>query len=166
MKKRVTKDIFMKIFSNLEYRKKLDKIILNFFGLDNTKIENQEEIKDGDILLEFTLLLNTEKILKIIIKDTKKMFKASKKFYLNFSYREVEQYHVLLIPCYWEIYCKYAKKYIKKHPKIYLIAALLECTTKEEVKFILNKMEVFTKKEIKDIMKFIPEEKRIISKDK
>lgn len=165
MKKRITKEVFMKIFSDMEYRKKLDKMVLNFFGLENNYKENNE-IQKSDTILEFILLINTELTLKIIVKDTQNLFENSKKFYINLSYREVERHHELLMPCYWEIYCPYAYKHIKKNPKLLLVAALLNCYNDKEIKEILDKMEVFTKNEINHILKIIEEENSIIYKDK
>ena len=165
MKRKITKDVFMKIFSNLEYRRKLDRIILNFFGLDNTKEENKP-IEKGEITLEFILLINTELTLKIKIKDTQNIFKSSKKFYINLSYRKVERYHELLMPCYWEIYCPYAYKYPKKEPRLLLVAALLNCYNDKEIKKTLKKMEVFTTEDINQILKIIDEENNMFYKDK
>ncbi len=159
MKRIITKDLFIKIFENPKYRKKLDKMILNFFGLDTNKQEESESITEDDVVLEFILFINTEYILKIIVKDTKKLFTTSKKFYINLSYREVEKYHELLMPCYWEIYCPYSLKHLKKQPKLILIAALLSCKDKTEIEMILKELSIFSTKEIKDIINMIEDKK-------
>lgn len=160
MKKTITKENFIKIFSNPIYRKKLDKIILNFFGLENTIVEEEKNNIENDILLEFILLINTEYTLKIIVKDTKKLFKTSKKFYINLSYREVEKHHELLMPGYWEIYCRYAYENQKETPKLLLIAALFYCTTTKEAEKILIKLKMFSNMEIKDILRIVEEENK------
>lgn len=160
MKKRVTKDVFMKIFMDLEYRRKLDKIILNFFGLENTLVEENSTRKEEEVLLEFILLINTEYTLKIIVKDTQQLFKNSKKFYINLSYRKVERYHELLMPGYWEIYCPYAYKKIKENPQLLLIAALFYCSTNQEIEEILKKLKVFNNQEIEKILEIVTEENK------
>ncbi len=155
MRKIINKDIFIKIFNNLNYRQKLDKIILNFFGLDNNISEGIETFLESDIIIEFILFINKEYALNIIIKDTKKIFKSSKKFFINLSYREVNKYYELLMPRYWEIYCPYSLKYLKNNPKLLLVAALFSCKNINKVKKILHKLKIFNKTEIKDIMNII-----------
>ncbi len=159
MKKRITQKEFIEIFSNPTYRRKLDRIILNFFGIENT-IEEQNTLKDEDILLEFILLINTEYTLKIIVKDTQFLFKESKKFYINLSYRKGKQTHELLMPGYWEIYCPYVYTHRNKNPKLFLIAALFSCETLEEIEKLFEKMEVFSKEEIKQILFIVKEENK------
>lgn len=156
MKKIIKKDTFINIFKNEEYRYKLDKMILNFFGLEaETKVE-ESQIKKEDTILRFIFMVNTEVVLKINVKDTKKLFSSSKTFYINLSYREVEKYHELLIPCYWEIYIPFCYHHIKTTPKLLLIAALFYCKTQEEVQEILEKLKVFSQKEIQNILNCIP----------
>lgn len=155
MQKLITKKIFMDIFKNEEYRYKLDKMILNFFGLEAEQKIREKEIKKENVILKFVFMINTEVVLNINIKDTKRLFSSSKIFYLNLSYREVEKYHELLIPCYWEIYIPYCYSYLKERPKLLLLTALLYCETEEEVKEILKKLKIFTKVEIEDILKII-----------
>lgn len=155
MQKLITKKTFLTIFRNEIFRYKLDKIILNFFGLEVSNKVEEHEIKKEDIILNFIFMINTEVVLKISVKDTKKLFFSSKNFYLNLSYREVEKYHELLIPCYWELYIPYCHQYLKEKPKLLLIVALFYCETIEEVKEILEKLKIFTKKEKKDILKIV-----------
>lgn len=156
MKKMIKKETFINIFKNEKYRYKLDKIILNFFGLDaKTKVE-ENEIKEEDTVLRFIMMINTEVVLKINVKDTKKLFSSSKTFYINLSYREVEKYHELLIPCYWEIYIPFCFKNLKANPKLLLISALFYCETEEEIQKILEKLKVFSKDEMQDILNCIP----------
>ncbi len=156
MDKIITREIFLNIFKRKEYRNKLDKIVLNFFDLDTTKRINYKNIKKETIVLKFILMINTEEVLNILVEDTKKLFQSSKTFYINISFREVEKYHELLIPCYWEIYAPFSYKNLKKKPKIYLLAALLCCKDKEEIEKILKELECFTMKNIQNILKIIP----------
>ncbi len=160
MKKRITKKEFIEIFQDRNYRRKLDKMILNFFGLENTIEEESNKIENEDIFLEFVLLINTEYTLKIIVKDTKHLFKNSKKFYINLSYRDVEKYHELLMPGYWEIYCPYSYKNQKETPKLLLIAALFYCDTSKEIEKILKKCQTFSAIEIKNILSIVEEENK------
>ncbi len=156
MKKLINKETFLKIFEKEEYRYKLDKIILNFFGLDaKTKIEESKMQKE-DTILRFVFMVNTEIVLNIHVQDTKKLFSSSKVFYINLSYREVEKYHELLIPCYWEMYISYCYQHQKEIPSLILIAALFNCETREEIEKILEKLKVFDKKEIENILQLIP----------
>lgn len=158
MKRIINNAIFIKIFENMDYRRKLDKIILNFFGLD-TNIET--ELINGETvnLLEFIVMINKEQILKIIVKDTKKLFTTSKKIYINFSFINKGKYHELLMPCYWEIYCPYALKYLKNKPSLLLLAAFLACNNLQDVQKILRRLKVFSKKEIEDILKKVENQK-------
>ena len=155
MKKIISKDIFIKIFKRENYRKKLDEIILNFFGLTTHSNDNSFISYKKCVSLEFIVFINTEYVLKIVVKDTKNLFKTPKKFYINLSYSQVDRHHTLLMPCYWEIYCPYCLKKLKNNPQILLIAALLYCKTKEEVKNVLNKIKIFNKTEIANIMNII-----------
>lgn len=165
MKKLLTKEIFVDIFSNPILRQKLDKIILNFFGLENTKIKEKEKVDSADKIIEFNFLINTEFILKIVVVDKQKLFENSKKFYLNLSYRKVKKYYALLIPCFWEIYIPYTFKNKKNKATIYLISSLFYASTIEEIKNILNKIKDFTVEEKKNIIKII-KEKNNLYKDK
>lgn len=154
----ITKEKFREIFKKPMYRKKLDKMILNFFGLEANQKEDVLKITNEDVLLEFIVMINTDYLLKIIVKDTKKMFTTSKKFYLNFSFQKVKKYHELLMPCYWEIYCPYALENKKKNPKLLLIASLLACKNIQEVTEILEELKVFQKKEIEEILNIVENE--------
>lgn len=156
MPKLMTKEIFLEIFSKKEYRDKLDKIILNFFGLETTKKVEIANIKKDSVTLKFVFMINTEVVLNILIEDTKKLFQSSKIFYINISFREVEKYHVLLMPCYWEIYAPYSFWHLKEKPKLILIAALFNCQNKKEIENILKKLKTFSKEEIKNVLKVIP----------
>lgn len=155
MQKLITKRTFLDVFRNENYRYYLDKFILNFFGLEAENKVEVQIIKKEDVILKFVFMINTEVVLNINVKDTKKLFSSSKIFYINLSYLEVEKYHELLIPCYWEIYIPYCYKHLKEKPKLLLIAALLYCETEEEVKEIFEKLDLFKKKEIKDILKIV-----------
>lgn len=155
MKKIITKEQFLKIFENPNYRQRLDKIILNFFGLDaNIPLSSYNNSKNV-ILLEFILFINTEYVLKIVVEDKEKIFKRSRSFYINLSFREVLRHHQLLMPCYWEIYCEYSLKHLKKEPKILLIAALLSCRDMKEIREILKMLECFNKEEINNIINIL-----------
>lgn len=150
----ITQEIFIKIFQNPIYRQKLDKIILNFFGLDTCKPENSN-FSQEDILLEFLLFIDKKYVLKIIVKDTKKLFQTSKKFYINISYTNKQRYHQLIMPCYWEFYCLYSLKIINKSKPFSLICALFACQTTDEIKFVLKQTKIFNKAEIRDIINII-----------
>lgn len=152
MPKLITKRTFLTIFEEEEYRHKLDKIILNFFGLETSNQLNENNIASEDVVIKFVFMLNTESLLNIVVKDTKKIFNHSKTFYINFSYREVEKYHVLLIPCYWEVYIPYCYKNKKSKNQIYLLANLFYCEKESKIKLILKKLNLFSPKEIEDIL--------------
>ncbi len=154
MKRIISNEKFKELFSNIEYRRKLDQVILNFFGLDTTKPLNEEENFTNSIFLEFILFINTEYILKISVKDTQKLFNHSKQFYINISFREVERYHQLLMPCFWEIYSPYSLKNLNNN-KLYLIAALLSANNMKEIEYILFKLHIFSKVEIANIIEAI-----------
>lgn len=155
MSKLITKKVFITIFKKKEYRDKLDKIILNFFGLDANKKIIGSSIKKERNFLKFVLMINTEIVLNILVEDTKKLFQNPKTFYVNISLREVEKYHELLIPCYWEIYAPFSYKNLKENPKLILFSALLCCETKKEIKSILEKLVIFSDKDIREILKII-----------
>ena len=155
MQKLITIEKFTKIFQKMEYRKKLDQILLNFFGLTNSYALKSEQTQTCDITIEIILMINTEKILSILVIDTKKILKESKKFYINLSYRQVESYYTLLIPCFWEIYIPFSKEHLKNKPQILLIAALLFCTTEKEIIQILKRIGLFSKEEIQDILSLV-----------
>ena len=155
MKKIKTKDIFIKIFKIKKYRQKLDEIILNFFGLTTKSNSNYFNYKQEKITLEIILFIDNEYVLKIIIHDTQKLFTISKKFYINLSFLKENKYHILLRPCYWEIYCTYCQENIKNSPQILLIAAILNCKTIKEVEEVFNYLTIFTNKEKKEILKII-----------
>ena len=150
-------DTFIKIFQNKKYREKLDKIILNFFGLETTnKLENYKE-KNSDKKLEFIVFINRIYILKIIIKDTQNLFNYSKKFYINFSYEENNKTYRLLYPCYWEFYCLKCLKEKRKLKDLEKIGALLATEKRKTAEQILKEIKIFNKNEINDIMKMIEE---------
>lgn len=155
MQKLITISTFLNIFKKEEYRAKLDSIILNFFGLDTTMPIEKGSVEEKGNTLKFVFMINTEKILDIIVKDTKNLFPNSKTLYINLSYREVEKHHELLIPCYWEIYIPYAYKHPKPKTKLVLLAALLYCETLEEIEKTLKKLKVFKKLEIERILKIV-----------
>ena len=155
MQRIITNKTFIKIFENKILRKKLDKIILHFFGLEANTILKDKEIKPKENILKFILFINTELTLKIKILDDQNLFTTSKTFYINISFREVPKYHALLMPCYWEIYSPYAYQHQKTNPKLILIAALFSCTKKEEIQKILQKLEEFTADEIATILEMI-----------
>jgi hypothetical protein len=155
MKPLVDIDTFIKIFNNQKYRKKLDKIILNFFGLDNNIAINDEDINKKEVTLEFYILIDKQFIFKIKIIDKERIFKEPKKFYLNFSHQDSNKPYYLLYPCYWEIYCNYCLKNKNKTKPITLLAALLSSKKICEIKLILNKMKVFNYSEMNDIINMI-----------
>ncbi len=155
MKKIIKKDMFLKIFAKEKYRLLLDNLILNFFGLEATNKIEESEIQKKDIILTFILMINTEIILKINIKDTKNLFQVSKIFYLNLSYRQVSRTHELLLPCYWEVYIPYCYQHQKDYPKLFLIASLLYCENKKEVEKILKKLNIENQKDIEEILEIV-----------
>lgn len=150
-------DKFIKVFSKQEYRKKLDKIILNFFGLENKTIVNNCEIKENDIILEFLIFIDKNYVFKIIVKDYKHLFKTSKKFYINFSNNKFYKNYTLLYPCYWEFYCTTCLKSNYRKKQLETVASLFAVTTKKELKNILKDLKIFNNNEINDIMNIIEE---------
>ena len=154
MQNLVTKKKFMMIFSKDVYRRKLDTLLLNFFGLEASTLTEKETMEDANTI-EFILLLNTEKLLSIMVKDTKHLFHSSKKIYINLSYREVQKHFEVLIPCYYEIYIPYLFHHQKENPKFYLLVSLFYCKTLRKAQNLLKKMENFNQEEIEDILKII-----------
>lgn len=146
---------FIKIFSNEIYRKKLDKIILNFFGLETSNIISGNDIKKDDILLEFLIYINKQFIFKIIVKDINNLFNYSKKFYINFSYEDKKKNYILLYPCYWEFYCNDCLRNKSNQKLLTNFAALLASTNRNEIKSTLKSLKVFNNKEINDIMNML-----------
>ena len=148
---------FVKIFNNKKYRKKLDKIILNFFGLENNMKMECNQNNDEYVNLEITLFLDRLYLLKIIVKDTKSLFKTSKKFYINLSYKKAQKNHKLIYPCYWEFYYNVCSKSNIRKRRIETLAALFGAVNKKEVKMLLNELKIFNKNEINDIMNIVEE---------
>lgn len=156
MRRLININTFKKIFSISKYRRKLDKIILDFYGLSLKKVTQKKTCEnDDEVTILIIVMINTEVILKIIVKDVYNVLNQSKTFYINFSFREVCKSHELIIPCYWEIYIPYCLKNLKENPKICLIAALLYCTKTEEIELILRQLKMFNKKDIENIIKII-----------
>lgn len=152
MKSIIGVEEFIQVFKNKEYRKKLDNIILEFFGLENTNSLNEIKNEKGGIYLEFIIFIEKQYITEIIVKDTKKLFSYSKKFYINFSFKASKRNYILLYPCYWEIYCKkclHSKKYTKR---LEILGALLAAQRKVEIKPLLTQLNDFNKEEIEDIL--------------
>lgn len=147
-------NVFIKIFSCKEYRKKLDQIILNFFGLENkNKIANALFYKE-QVSLEIIVFINKSYILKIVIKDNKSLFKENKKFYINFSYEKTKRNYVLRYPCYWEFYCENCMK-SKKYKDLEYVAAILYAQNLKQIEKLFNRITVFKKSEIKNIINII-----------
>ncbi len=151
----VSKNVFLKVFNNPLYRLKIDHIILNFWGLDiNNKIFSSIDIIN-DIILEFNILLENNLLFRIRLKDTKHLFKSSKKFYLNFSLKSTSKTHELIIPNFWNIYCltKIPKK--SPHKIIFYFSKIFQAQTLNELNLILTNLKVFNKDEIHDIINVI-----------
>ena len=155
MAKFITKKEFLEIFSKQNYRRKLDQILLSFFGLEASKAIEENEIEERDITIEIILMINTEKVCSILIKDTQLLLKASKKIYLNLSYREVNKHYELLIPCYFEVYIPYSYKHLKEDSPLFLLAGLFYCESLSKTKSLLKKIKIFNNAEIEDILKII-----------
>ena len=157
MEKLINIETFIKIFEQESYRKKLDKIILNFFGLDSTKSLTEKNIKKEDIILEIFVCVDKQMIFKINVKDTKHLFKNSKKFYINFSQEDKNQNYMLIYPCYWEFYCSNCLNSRNHKKQLVNIAALFAATNKKEIKSVLRSLKVFNNNEINDIMNILEE---------
>ena len=93
--------------------------------------------------------------MKIVIADEKHLFKESKKFYINFSFKKRKRNYILLYPCYWEFYCYNCLKTEKNKKSLENIAALLSVQEINEVEETLKKVKIFNDKEINDIKKLI-----------
>jgi len=148
VKRIITKEVFMKIFNNENYRKKFDYIFLDYFGLSFSV--PSEENSEQDVYIEFNIYLNTDKLHTIRVKNNKYNFKENKRLFINFSYMNVERYRTLLIPNYWEIYTKYCLKH-KSQKKLLLFAGLFESTKINECIEILRELKTFTDLELEDI---------------
>lgn len=148
MKRIITKEVFDKIFSNKEYRKKFDYIFLEYFGLSYSVPTN--ECSETDTYIEFNIYLNTDKIHTIRVKNNKYNFKENKRLFVNFSYMDVERYRVLLIPNYWEIYTKYCLKH-KNNKKLLLFAGLFASTSIDKCMEIFKNLKMFNEEELEDI---------------
>ena len=147
MKILITKNKFIQIFKEEQYRKKLDKIILNFFGLENNLETTEKEINQSTNKLEFIIFIDN-----IIILDKYHLFQDTKKFYLNFTLQENIRNYMLVYPCYWEIYCTNCLKRKKYKKEIEILGALLAATSIEEITKLLQLLHLFNDKEIKDII--------------
>lgn len=148
-------DIFLGIFQNPNYRRKLDEIILNFFGIVPQDIIEINNLNHYKVTLEFIICIEKKIVMKIAVKDTKNLFKQSKKFFINFSLEAKNRSYQLLYPCYWEFYCNNCVVNRKLKYNIEILASLLAITKRKKLKKSLKKIKIFTKKEIKDIMKKI-----------
>ncbi len=99
-----SKEKYIKFLQDKNNRKRIDKAILEFFGLDTKYIIPLSDIKDNSIILEFFIMLNEEFLFKIKVLDSKNLFKESKQFFLNFCNKHSKRKFTLVLPCYWEIY--------------------------------------------------------------
>lgn len=123
--------------------------------MENAKRIDEKNINKNDKHILFTVMINTEIVLNICVKDNMNFFETSKHFYINFSYCDVNKSQCLLIPGFWEIYCPYNHHHTRNLPKLLLFSALLDCQTIEEIKKILKKLDIFSNEEIKNILKII-----------
>ncbi len=130
--------VYIEVLKNTEIRKKVDKIILNFFGLDNNIIITTKEISKKDITLEFFILLNEKLLFKIIVLDNKKLFKESKQFFLNFCNKKSSKKYALVLPCYWEVYYQNCKS--NNYKKIFNLANIFNIQNKEQIIKYLKKI--------------------------
>lgn len=158
----INNDVFIKIFQNTNYRIKLDKIILDFFGISPKDIIKEEILNDCEITLEFVICIEKQLVMKILVKDTKGLFRNSKKFYINFSGVNKIRSYQLVYPCYWEFYCQTCLKKGKIKKDIEYLAALLAATQSNDIKSLLKRLKVFNKSEINDIMNIIEDSKYLI----
>lgn len=150
----INTEVFLRIFQNPIYRKKLDIIILDFFGMSPMDIEKPIK-SEKCVILEFIICIEKQKVMNISIVDTKHIFENSKKFYINFCLKDKNRSYVLLYPCYWEFYCGACARKTRKMKNIELFAAILAMTEKAEIKKAIKKLKIFHKQEINDIMKKI-----------
>ncbi len=148
-------DHFIKIFSIPKYRKKLDKIILNFFGLKPIDLVNGYYESEYGNVLEFIITFNKQYLFKIVVYDTKNLFNCSKKFYLNFSLEKNDKGYTLLYPCYWEFYCNSCLSSYPHKKCIEWFASLFATTDYYEIKTILKhlRFHVFDRYKILMIIK-------------
>ncbi len=148
----VTIPIFLKIFKNEQYRFKLDKIILNFFGLNNNFAINNPNKKHDNIYLEFNVFINKQFVFKIKVLDNQNLFATSKQFYINFSYEKSHKNYFLIYPNYWEFYCFNCLKNQCHSKKIEILGAILASSNQDEIENLLYKLKYFNENEIKDIL--------------
>lgn len=146
---------FYIIFSHSKYRQKLDKIILEFFGLTPKK-EKEIILKNAKIpILEFNILYNNIFLFNILVKDNKKLFSSSKRFYLNFSSITKKRSFELIMPCYWNIYYKYKSPNILEEKKLIQFAKFFAIKNKTELKKFLTDLKLFNNAEINDIINMV-----------
>lgn len=168
MRTLINKEVFLEIFKNEAYRKKLDKLLLNFFGISPKDIINSNKIKNT-VILEFIICIEKEVVMNILVVDTKNLFKYSKKFYINFCLKENTRNYLLIYPCYWEFYCQSCMKKKRHMKKIEVFASLFTITSRKEMKKTIKKLKTFNKQEINDMMKKIErkeDERDVFYKDK
>ena len=146
-------DTFIEIFNNLNYRRKLDKIILNFFGLDN-QIAYENNKVDTNTFLNIIVFINKQYIFTIRVNDTKKILNHSKNFYINFSLEQKNRNYELLYPCYWQFYCYHCIKDNNKKT-IEDLAALLAINNLKDILKFLKHQKIFNEEEIKNIINII-----------
>lgn len=155
MQRIINKKVFMDIFKDKELRYKLDKMILEFFGLDNSKVINNKDIEE-DKIIEFVVLINTEIVLRIKVIDNKELFKTFRSILINFSYLDVDKHYEILMPGFIDIYCIYNYNHLNKCKNLLLIGALLNCKTIDEVKNVLNSIKIFDEKDVEKIVSMLP----------
>lgn len=148
----INTDKFIQIFERKHLRTKLDKLILNFYGLENNKQIENSRISKAKITLTFHVYINEKLIFKIQIVDTRKLFDSSKNFYIHFTYENIEKNYNLVMPCYWEFYCLYCRNNYTKHKPITILAAMLACEKIEEVQQLLIQIKIFNEDDIEEIL--------------
>lgn len=148
-------DKFIQIFEHKHLRIKLDKLILNFYGLENNQPLNKEKNANIKVTLTFHIYIDETFIFKIQIIDIRKLFDCSKNFYIHFTYEKIEKNYNLIMPCYWEFYCLYCRNNYSKYKPITILAAMLACEKIEEVQQLLIQIKIFNEDEIKEILSIL-----------
>lgn len=146
---------FLIIFSHEKYRQILDKIVLDFFGLNANNQVKENQFNSNLPTLEFNVLYKNIFLFNIIVHDLKGFFKCSKKFYLNFSDDKTKRPYELIMPCYWNIYFKYKSPNILKEKKLVQFAQFFAIDNFQELKTLFINLKLFNNNEINDIINMV-----------
>ncbi len=154
MKNLITKEKFLDIFKNSNYRRKLDTAVTEFFGLEVKESDPASFNDQTDKILTINVLYECSLLFKIKLKDVHKIFTTSKNFYLNLTCLKKNRPFELIMPGFWNIYCQYKTKNISTEKKLVLVGYLFTTKNISDLKKILTNLN-FNNNEINDIIDIV-----------